>query len=329
MPALPYQPPEGAPIAATPGGWTYVPLDGSACGNGEPTGIAVRSTPGARRLLVFLQGGGACWDPTTCLVLRSAVNLTTTVGQAEVLAAAGEMAALFDPVNPVNPFREHSYVFVPYCTGDMHLGDAEVRYPFQGSTVSVSHRGGRNLELALGRLAATFPDVERVALSGISAGGYGATFNWWRAQGAFPRARVDVWDDAGLPVDAPDARFATMVDVWKAALPPGCAGCAERPAEFLSFYADHLVAPRRYALTGFLGDAVIGAYFGLGPADIEAQLLTLRDAMASNQRALLLTGTKHSVTGEGLTQVASDGASPIPWMQQFVGDDPAWAHAGP
>lgn len=47
------------------------------------------------------------------------------------------------------------------------------------------------------------------------------------------------------------------------------------------------------------------------------------------EKTFCLSGTSHSVVGDALTVTASDGASIVPWLLQFVGDDAAWAHAGP
>jgi hypothetical protein len=98
---------------------------------------------------------------------------------------------------------------------------------------------------------------------------------------------------------------------------------------FLGHYGQHLVAPRRYALVGFLGDAVIGQYFGLTGDQIGDQLLALRETAADNQKTFFLSGAQHSIIGEGAFTVASDGASFLPWLFQLASDDPAWDHAGP
>jgi hypothetical protein len=218
---------------------------------------------------------------------------------------------------------------MPYCTGDLHAGTNAKVYDAGTGPVTIEHQGGRNVEQYLERLVATLPNIERVVVTGISAGGFGATINWWRYQEAFPNARVDVWDDAGLLVDATDTRWQTMVSSWKMLLPPGCDACGERMSAWLPFYGEQLVAPRRYALSGYLGDPVIGQYFGLTGAQIEAQMLALRDGAAANQKTFFLRGTGHSVIAEGSVTVADDGSSLVPWMLQYATDDPAWEHAGP
>jgi hypothetical protein len=326
---LPFDVTPGAAIEAVSDQWTFVGFPDSKCANGSPTGIAVNTVENPQGLLVFMQGGGACWDADTCLVAKASVHLEDDVGEATVLAEAGGLSGLFDHANQANPFRQFAYVYMPYCTGDLHAGTQAQVYDAGAGPVSIEHYGGRNVEEYLERLVPTFPDIQRVVVTGISAGGFGATFNWWRYQGAFPKARVDVWDDAGLLVDPTDTRWQTMVSAWAMVLPPGCAACAERISAWLPFYAEHLVAPRRYALSGYLGDAVIGQYFGLTGPQIEAQLLELRQDAAPNQKTFFLSGTQHSVIAEGAATVASDGSTLLPWTLQFALDDPQWNHAGP
>ncbi len=329
IPDLPYSVTPTTAIDAPADQWTYVAFPDSKCANGTATGIAINPIDDAIGLLVFMQGGGACWDADTCLVRKASVHLEDTVGEATVLAEAGGLSGLFDHGNQANPFRQFAYVYMPYCTGDLHAGQGTQTYNAGAGDVTIEHHGGRNVEAYLKRLRATFPNIGRVVVSGISAGGFGATLNWWRYQGAFPYARVDIWDDAGLLVDATDARWSVMVNAWDMVLPPGCDACDERMSAWLPFYGAHLLAPRRYALSGYLGDAVIGQYFGLTAEMIESQMLALRAATAANQKTFFLSGTQHSVIGEGALTMTSDNTSLLPWILQYALDDAAWDHAGP
>lgn len=327
--ALPFPIEPGAPIDAPDLQWTFVGFPESRCANGTPTGIAINPVENAKGLLVFMQGGGACWDANMCLVTKSSVHLEDTVDETVVLGEAANLSGLFDHDNAANPFKDYAYVYMPYCTGDLHIGTKATTYEGASGPVTIHHHGGLNVEAYLKRLIPTLPALERVVVSGISAGGYGATFNWWRYQGAFPNARVDVLDDAGLIVDAPDDRWSIMVEAWQMALPPGCDACAERMSAFLPFYGEHLIAPRRYALAGFLNDAVIASYFGLTGEQVGDELLERRAAAADNQKTFYLAGPQHSIVGEGAFTTASDGASFLPWLLQLANDDPAWDHAGP
>ena len=40
------------------------------CDDGTPTGVGVYPTD-SKNLIVFLMGGGACWDYTTCVLLNT------------------------------------------------------------------------------------------------------------------------------------------------------------------------------------------------------------------------------------------------------------------
>jgi len=49
--------------------WSYVPVDGMRCANGSGTGIGIQPGTDPTTLLILVQGGGACWDFGTCLLV--------------------------------------------------------------------------------------------------------------------------------------------------------------------------------------------------------------------------------------------------------------------
>ncbi len=101
-----------------------------------------------------------------------------------------EPGSIFDRDAPGNPYRDHSFAFIPYCTGDFHSGDREAEY-------GIHHVGYRNMGLYLERLVPTFCGASDVTLVGSSAGGFGTVFNYDRVRQAFAPRRVDLVDDAG------------------------------------------------------------------------------------------------------------------------------------
>ncbi|MBL1135963.1 MAG: hypothetical protein HND46_11645 [Chloroflexi bacterium] len=46
---------------------------------------------------------------------------------------------IFDLENPENPFADYNMVFVPYCTGDVHIGNREATYEVEASDGSNHH----------------------------------------------------------------------------------------------------------------------------------------------------------------------------------------------
>src|SRR4051812_30783282 len=60
--------------AACNDGWQWTPTEGTTCANGSQTGYGLREGEGDD-LLIYLEGGGACWDQTTCYKLNTAWNV--------------------------------------------------------------------------------------------------------------------------------------------------------------------------------------------------------------------------------------------------------------
>ena len=181
--AAPQLPP-APPVETTDNQWRWTDIPGAVCANGTPTGFGVNRRPGARGLLIFLQGGGACWDGATCWgPAASSLYIATGYGRIQFATDVLALGSLFlRREDGANPFRDFHLVYVPYCTGDIHAGDRVATHEWFGPRPT-HHRGSRNLGLFLPRIAATFPDAERVFLAGDSAGGFGVSLNLHREIG--------------------------------------------------------------------------------------------------------------------------------------------------
>jgi len=325
-------PPGAGPIDAPARTWTWVPFPDAICANGTPTGIGVNPGDAGGRLFIFLMGGGACWDHATCYDLGTASNIESGYGSSQFASdAAGLLSSsLFDRTDATNPFRNDSFVFVPYCTGDVHAGSNPSAD--HGGRIT-RHVGYRNMTAFLARLVPTFPAASRVILSGSSAGGYGALTNWWQAQQAFGTLRVDLLDDSGPPLPAPYANEA-LEQVWRnawnlaAATPPGCAACATDLDAIVAFYGVQLTG-HRAALLSYTQDNVIGLFFQLPGDQVEAGLGALATTMASYDiwRHFYVTGSSHTLLGT--PDVSQGGVSVRTWLTQMVTDDPGWANVQP
>jgi len=325
---------DAAPLPGSPGGWTWVDIPGMSCDDGSGTGIAVNPAPaGGGELFVYFMGGGACWDASTCFVLNTAVH--GPFGQAQWDASgAPSVAHPLDRARATNPFRDASYVFIPYCTGDLHAGSNVATYDVLGPRM-FAHVGRRNVEALLPRLRATWPAPARVVISGSSAGGYGATFNYDLFRQAYPGAQVALIDDAGpllegtgIPADHRAAWYANwhLGDV----VDPLCAGCTAD----LSLLYPALVAkyPQdRMALLTSLQDSVIRTYFlillGL---DFEQRLrstITHRLAPTTTFRTFAIPGESHTLFG-AVDTISSGGVPLETWLTQMLTGDAAWASVG-
>jgi hypothetical protein len=148
-------------------GWTKHTFDpdggdGPICIAGTPFSAFTR--PGnPSKLLIFEQGGGACWQNFYfCNIL------------AEDQEPPAPPVGIWDFDNPDNPFADYSIVYMPYCDGSVFSGDNDVvdaSFPFGPVRF---HRGMRNQTAAMDLAKATFPAASKITISGSSAGGVGA-----------------------------------------------------------------------------------------------------------------------------------------------------------
>ncbi|WP_169927150.1 pectin acetylesterase-family hydrolase [Labilithrix luteola] len=299
------------------------------CGNGNPSGIAINpSTSPTAPLLVFFMGGGACWDTLTCLG-GTASNIAEDVGEANVMGDVDRVKALFDRTATENPFKDASFVFVPYCTGDLHAGDATKTYSIIAKSVTVHHNGSKNSDAVVKRLLATFQTPSKIYVTGASGGGYGAMFNVSRFQTAWPGFRVDLLDDCGPPIHPAGNTWQKMRASWNLQLPSGCTGCEDDASKILPYLAAQM-PQARFALLDYTQDKTIRAFTGvLIPQDFENKLMALRAAAGPRQRMFFVAGDSHVLIREDPLPTSAGGLPLYSWLQRFASDDPAWDHEGP
>lgn len=300
----------GAPV------FDYVPVDGARCANGTPVGMGVSAAEGASTLLVFVNGGGACWDGPTCFGASTAVHISTTYDET-VLAA--DIAPLLGSAlirrGGDSPIAGASFAFIPYCTGDLHSGNAvrDVPSDLIGGTREVHHVGRVNMEAFSRELAARFDSVDKVVLIGFSAGGFGAVINADVFDADFGQS-VDVLAD-GSPFIQP-TEYATWRAQWDMTLPEGCAECDSTFGALLA----HQTEGRRHGLITTTNDEVIRVFFGYAIGDITAQTLTLIETHydVGERHAWAVTGTDHVLLGGYATRTRATGASLREWTDAFL-----------
>lgn len=326
-------PSEAEPIDTPKEQWTWVPFDDAFCANGTTTGIGANITDKSNKVVIYLMGGGACWDNLTCYVAKTAANIDGGYGkdQFEKDAAAFLGGSLFNRNDEKNPVKDASYFFVPYCTGDVHAGDNAGAVYGGKPTLHVGHR---NMQAYLKRIVATFPKAERVVLAGSSAGGFGAGLNWWAAQQAFGDVRVDLIDDSGPPLPAPYLSD-SLEGQWRAAwnlnatLPEDCAACENELSAIFGFYATAL-PKNRGALLSYTHDQVIAGYFLTTEAKVAEGLDVLAGQIDKyeNARYFYVDGNSHVLLGNP-AGISQNGITAQEWLSRMLSDDPSWASVKP
>jgi hypothetical protein len=186
-------------------GWTkhtFDPAagDGPICIAGTPYSVFTKAGD-PHKLMIFLQGGGACWqDFYNCNVLSEAQEPPPDV-------AMGIWSDKFrdGKHTAVNPVKNWSVVYLPYCDGSVFSGDNAVFDPAFGAAIGAPqaivrfHRGLRNATAGIDVAKSTFPRAKKILVAGSSAGGVGAvSFAPFLARFAYGnRVDLSVFNDAG------------------------------------------------------------------------------------------------------------------------------------
>ena len=294
------------PTDALPtGDWTFLPVDGSVCRDGSPTGIGVRPGADGANLLVYLEMGGACYNAATCARNPSAFGAGDFAAWREARGDAG----LFSTARR-NPVGEWTHVYVPYCTGDVHGGTRPgVAVPGVGGEQQFV--GHRNLERALDRLAPMLGPPDTLVLAGASAGAFGTLVNFPEVVDRYPEATAVLFNDSG-PAFFDDAVLSpalgrTFADLYgfRDAFPRDARALFE-PDGLQGVYA--YLADRhpdaRFGLASTHRDRTIRYYFGFGQPDgaitgpeYAAGLDDLRERLPEAWRTAYLPGEGHTFVG--------------------------------
>jgi hypothetical protein len=187
-------------LEALPEG-AWVPIasgDRTLCADSSAYRFFIRRGKGEKVAFIF-QGGGACWDDPSCLSIFD--PKAKKLYSHEVSPYFGLNSGMFDFQNAENPFKDWSFVFVPYCTGDLHLGDFDKEYQSpDGKAKTVYQRGAANASTVLKWSFSQFLKPDTILVMGWSAGGYGAIFWTGTIAEKYPEAAIFQLSDCAVAV---------------------------------------------------------------------------------------------------------------------------------
>lgn len=312
------------------------------------------------RLVMYYQGGGACWEQLTCGVPVCDSTVDPNGPDNLNLITPGGFASA---TNPDNPFRDWHVVIVSYCSCDVHFGDAAQAYTNvnPAAPVEVQHRGFHNARIAEKWAREHFVAPEVVFVTGSSAGAYGAWFHAPLLHEAWPAARFHVLGDAGNGVITASFRT-TYFPNWNfsanlprgipglRALIEGGAGIPEYTEVVARRFPETTWAHYSTAFDGGTGGQT-GFYNvmlnGNNPlaalawwegscafsAQLRAQAVATAAAVPENYRYYIGSGTRHTMWG--LNKVYTDTTGGVPTIRDWVlamlasgggAADPAWTN---
>mmetsp|Transcript_884 Transcript_884/g.1944 ORF Transcript_884/g.1944 Transcript_884/m.1944 type:complete len:839 (-) Transcript_884:69-2585(-) len=177
-----------------PGRDDNVPFGNPICGDGTSFNFYFSRPPQthedsrADKIIIEFQGGGACWDAETCnmagdyLTFPEKFDNFMGYGCSEINVAVSDgdynnnfpisMLCSRDSLGGVD-LTSYNTIVVPYCTQDVHIGDATKYYSGDDDDAftMVHHRGAHNMYQTLRWVYRNFKNPSQIILTGCSAGG--------------------------------------------------------------------------------------------------------------------------------------------------------------
>ncbi|MFO7567566.1 MAG: pectin acetylesterase-family hydrolase [Enhygromyxa sp.] len=313
--------------------YLFDPSDGPMCLRGGDYWMSIRR--GAHDngdLVIFQQGGGACWSQ-----LCSAFD---ALG-----APAVPSSGMLNPALPGNTFADWNVAYLPYCDGSLFVGDVEIDDDEDGE-IDRFHHGLINLSAGLDVAKQEFPDATRIILAGASAGSYGVHVSNMLVRALWPEAELIIVADSGVGIGRPgDFDFIPeLLDEWNALrlLPNSCSTCITDHITGLPHWQLARDPNMRFAAISSYHDSVIsGVFLQLGngeyKAALEAELGRLAGDHAGRYHRFLFSSTLHTTIVadtqnggglEGLTATYDgtivDGTSVAAWLGMLVAGDSAF-----
>jgi len=296
--------------------WQFINVPGMVCRDNSNTGIGVRINNNSSKLLIYLEGGGGCFNTVTCACNPASYGQLTF----DSWKFVGLQSGIFNKHNSINPFNDWNCIYIPYCTGDVHSGSNSSAYVndlYNGQKML----GHGNISLALKAIQNHFgTNLDEVFLTGSSAGGYGTLVNANQVIEAFPQAKATILDDSGPVLLAQDAQPDCLDNLWQGIFN------METPADFDTYTTGEYSTPMKgiyeylsnkhpdvqFGIISALEDIVIREFYGYGsnnctkctvvPAPISAEvyrnaLIDLRDntfAKHTNWKTFYVDDASHT-----------------------------------
>jgi hypothetical protein len=187
------------------------PATGAVCGNGSPYKFFVNRAPNTSNMLIYMEGGGACWEFENCTggSLLGARNPNGIPD--DYMSLANPQASLASPfIFRLHPWsrskvQDWTLVYVPYCTGDIYAGNRVAVYPNpdpNGEPLVWHHNGLRNVRAVVAWLKNHLERPVQLVSTGCSAGGTGSLTNYYHL-------RRDLEPDFGFMINDSGPIFPT------------------------------------------------------------------------------------------------------------------------
>jgi hypothetical protein len=201
--------------------WQKVALPGTVCGNGSQYKFWYYDSPTSNNMVILFEGGGACWDYDTCSGRAGALGASNPNGLADNYMTGMEpkyVSPIINGADPGLPFRSKrniatngwDVVYMPYCTGDVHTGNATKTYTDPTGAnppLTWRHNGFNNTVAAANFLHGRFPTINKLLVTGFSAGGVGTATQYYTMRRTLNPTKGYSLNDSGPLFPAPNSSY--------------------------------------------------------------------------------------------------------------------------
>ncbi|WP_413288084.1 pectin acetylesterase-family hydrolase [Bdellovibrio sp. HCB337] len=310
---------------AVPAGWQQIKPGGDTlCARGGEFSFLVRKGD-PKKILVSFAGGGACWDDLTC----DTDKIYTDTAE-KTFKQVEKQGGIYSWNNNGNPYKGWTHVFVPYCTGDVHVGSADTEYNRPDNTkFKIYHRGGINAKAVIKWLADNYQVPDEVNVDGCSAGSY-ASILWTPAIAEkYPQARIAQFGDSGAGVaDSlffPQWRLDQSLPNWIPALNPAVIDWEKLTiVDIYKSIANHYPKAQFAQFNHHQDRVQILYYAAMGGAAMDwtpRMFKNMEDtgSLAPNFKYFVAPGKTHcSINNSSFYTTTTDGTSLSSWLWQKV-----------
>ncbi|MFN2427163.1 MAG: pectin acetylesterase-family hydrolase [Candidatus Binatia bacterium] len=201
--------------------WQKVAPAGAVCGNGSQYKFWYYDSPTSNNMVIMFEGGGACWDYDTCSGRAGVLGASNPNGLPDSYIngmAPKYVSPIVNGADPGLPFRSKDniatngwdVVYMPYCTGDVHTGNSTKTYTDPTGVnppLTWRHNGFNNTVAAANFLRGRFPSINKLLVTGFSAGGVGTVTQYHTMRRTLLPTRGYSLNDSGPLFPAPNSTY--------------------------------------------------------------------------------------------------------------------------
>lgn len=295
--------------------YTFDTESGPLCLRGEAFRMSTRDS-GSEDLIIFLQGGGACWSEFCLAVTRAPSGVPN--------------ANLLNPTLEANPLADWNVVYLPYCDGSLFSGNNDLDDDGDGESDRF-HRGLQNLSASLDIARREFPSPRRVVLAGSSGGGFGTILGAPLVRHVYPDAELYVLNDSGVGVargeDDP-AFVEQLIEEFNVErfFPESCVDCTANGhiTRFVDWYLARDPEIRVGAFTSWYDSIIANTFLQVDPAyfrdEVDAELGRIQEAFPEQFRRFIIDGTTHTTLLGDVSGIVGSDLTAIELPPGFINE---------